>query len=349
MTSKVLVADYDFGDTAIEREIVERAGMELAAAQCKSEADIIEAASDADAVLIQYAEMSESVIEALPRLKVISRYGTGVDTVDVDAATSHGVQVTNAPNDWCADEVADHAVALLLALIRKVARYDRMTRQGIWHWNSGRPIHRISSQILGLLSFGAISQRVAQRMAGFGANICAHDPFQPDDELRRQGVIPVSFEELIERSDYLVIQAPLTYQTRGLFGEQVLRRMKPTALLVNTARGPIVQDDALYRALTEGWIAGAGLDDLEEEPAKQRAWKPNNPLFGLDNVLISPHAAYYSEESIALIRQIAASEAVRVLDGEAPRYPVNHVFENEGPRSRMNPQSKPGPESSMKV
>src|SRR5262245_6926912 len=328
MKRKVLVADYDYGDTAIEREIVERAGMELKAAQCKSEQDLIDAAGDADAVLVQYAEVRAKAIEALPKLRVISRYGTGVDTVDVDAATGHGVQVTNAPSDWCADEVADHAVALLLALIRKVEVYDRATRQGVWHWNSGRPIHRIGGRVLGVLSFGAISQRVATRMAAFGATIHAHDPFQADDKIRARGATPVGFDELLEKSDYLVVQAPLTDQTRGLFGEKELRRMKPTAFLVNTARGPIIQDQALYRALTEGWIAGAGLDDLEEEPAKRRSWKANNPLFGLSNVLISPHAAYYSEESIGLVRTIAAGEAVRVLRGDTPRYPVNRVFEN---------------------
>jgi D-3-phosphoglycerate dehydrogenase len=169
-------------------------------------------------------------------------------------------------------------------------------------------------------------------MAAFGAKIHAHDPLQSDDEIRARGAVPVSFDELLETSDYLVIQAPLTEQTLGLFGERELRCMKSTALLVNTARGPIVEDQALYRALTEGRIAGAGLDDLEEEPAKQRNWKPDNPLFELDNVLISPHAAYYSEESVALVREIAAREVVRVLRGEAPRYPVNRVFEMAGER-----------------
>jgi D-3-phosphoglycerate dehydrogenase / 2-oxoglutarate reductase len=327
MKPKILVADYDYGDTAIERKIVENAGMEFAAAQCKSEREVIDAAQDANAILTQYAEVGAKAIQALPRLEVIARYGTGVDIVDVAAATRMGVQVTNAPNDWCADEVADHATALLLALIRKVEVYNRQTRAGVWHWNSGRPIHRIRGRILGLLSFGAIARRVAERMAAFGAKIHAHDPFQSDDEIRAHRAVPVSFDELLETSDYLVIQAPLTEQTRGLFGEQELRRMKPTALLVNTARGPIVEDQALYRALTAGWIAGAGLDDLEDEPSKRRNWKPDSPLFELDNVLISPHAAYYSEESIALVREIAAGEAVRVLRGEAPHYPVNRVFE----------------------
>jgi D-3-phosphoglycerate dehydrogenase len=325
---KVLVADYDYGDVDIERKIVEDAGMELVAAQCKSEDDVIDVARDADAILNQYAQVGAHAIDELSDLKVISRYGTGVDIVDVDAATSHGVQVTNAPNDWCADEVADHAVALLMSLIRKINVYDRETRRGVWHWQSGRPIYRIRDSVLGLLSFGAIAQRVGERMAAFGAVVHAHDPFMSEDDIRAAGAVPVSFEDLLTKSDYLVIQAPLTGSTRGLFGEKELRQMKPTAFLVNTARGPIVHDRALFRALTEGWIAGAGLDDLEEEPAKISDWKPTNPLLKLDNVLISPHAAYYSEQSIRLVREIAAAEAVRVLRRQPPLYPVNRVFES---------------------
>jgi len=257
-----------------------------------------------------------------------------------------GVQVTNAPSDWCADEVADHAAALLLALIRKLDVYNRHTRAGVWHWNSGRPIHRIRGSILGLLSFGAIARRVAARMAAFGAKVHVHDPFQSDHDIRARGAVPVSFDELIETSDYLVIQAPLTEQTASLFGDKEFRRMKPTALLVNTARGPIVEDEALYRALAEGRIAGAGLDDLAEEPSKRRDWKPDNPLFKLDNVLVSPHAAYYSEESITQVREIAASEAVRVLQGQAPRHPVNQVFEMAGVRRTAGRGRPPSPPKS---
>lgn len=321
----VVVTDYDYGDVEIERSIVEGAGMELNALQCKSEQDVIEQAHDADAILNQYAEVRAHAIAALPHLKVISRYGTGVDIVDVEAATRKGVQVTDAPNDWCADEVADHAVALLLTLIRKLKIYDLATRRGDWHWNCGKPIHRIQGAVLGLLSFGSIAQKIAFRLAAFGAAIHAHDPFQSEEAIRSAGAIPVSFDELVEGSDYLVIQAPLTDATRGLFGERELRRMKPQSILINTGRGPIVQDRALHRALREGWIEGAGLDDLEEEPAKKKAWAASNPLLQLDNAVITPHAAYYSEESIGLVREIAASEAVRVLRGELPRYPVNQV------------------------
>jgi D-3-phosphoglycerate dehydrogenase len=263
------------------------------------------------------------VIAELHACRVIARYGTGVDIVDVDAATSHDILVTNVPNDWCENEVADHAMALLLAVARKITVYDRATRAGTWHWQSGAPIHRLRGSLLGLLSFGAIARAIAARAVGFGMRIAAHDPFLSNEEITAAGVEGVSFDELVTESDCLVIQAPLTPDTHHLFDETQLRRMKPTAILINTARGPIVDDRALHRALSEGWIAGAGLDDIEEEPAKVRDWRPDNPLFGLDNVVITPHAAYYSEEAIGFVRRFAAEEVVRVLTGQPPLSPVN--------------------------
>ena len=320
---KVVIADYDYGDVDIERAIIEQAGFELIAAQCKTEEEVIEVARDAAAVVAQYATISARVIAALPECRVIARYGTGVDIVDVDAATRHNVLVTNAPNDWCENEVADHAMALLLAVARKVNVYDRTTRAGTWQWQSGAPIHRLRGSVLGLLSFGAIARAIAARAGGFGMLITAHDPYLSAEEITAAGVKGVSFDELVTESDCLVIQAPLTAQTHHLFDESQLRCMKPTAILINTARGPIVDDRALYTALSEGWIAGAGLDDIEEEPAKVRDWRADNPLFGLDNVVITPHAAYYSEEAIRTVRQFAAEEVVRVLSGKAPLSPVN--------------------------
>jgi D-3-phosphoglycerate dehydrogenase / 2-oxoglutarate reductase len=158
---------------------------------------------------------------------------------------------------------------------------------------------------VGLLSFGAIAQAIARRATGFGLRVIASDPYLPEADITAGGAAPVSFDELLDQSDCLVIQAPLTKETHHLIGEPELRRMKPTGILVNTARGPIVSDQALYRALSGGWIAGAGLDDLEEEPAKQRNWKPENPLLGLRNVVITPHAAYYSKEAIHTVRDFA--------------------------------------------
>ena len=318
-----VIADYDYDDDSVEREIVEAAGFRLVAAHSKSEEEVIEVARDASAIFCQYAPISARVIEALARCHVIARYGTGVDIVDVEAATRHHVLVTNVPNDWCEGEVADHALALMLSVARKIGTYDRATRKGVWRWQTGRPIHRLQGATLGLLSFGAIAQAVARRGAGFGMRVIASDPFQDPAVIAEHGAASVSFDELVEHADYLVIQAPLTPQTRGLFGEDVLRRMKPTSMLINTARGPIVPDQALYRALSEGWIAGAGVDDIEEEPAKVADWKPTNPLFSLENIVITPHAAYYSEESIHFVRDFAAREVVRVLRGERPLSPVN--------------------------
>lgn len=321
----ILIADYDFGDVEIERAIIEGAGFRLSSAQCKSEDEVIEKGRDVDGILNQYARVGARAIDACKNLRVIARYGTGVDIVDVDAATKKGIQVTNAPNDWCAEEVADHAISLWLAAARRIVEYDRATHQGEWSWQSGQPIWRLRGRVFGVLSFGSIARLIAERARGFGVEIWTHDPFIDRAELERANVKPVSFDELLEGSDYLIIQSPLTPETHHLFNRDTLRRMKQTAILVNTARGPIVDDEALYLALSEGWIAAAALDDIEEEPAKARDWRPTNPLFRLPNAIITPHAAYYSEQSIATVRRIAAEEAVRVLSGLPPRSPVNDV------------------------
>jgi D-3-phosphoglycerate dehydrogenase len=321
----VVIADYDYGDVDLERTIIENAGFELVASQCKTEDDVITVARDAHALIAQYATVGARAIDSFTQCRVIARYGTGVDIVDVDAATRRGILVTNVPNDWCQDEVADHAVALLLAEARKLRRYDQQTRAGVWRWQSGQPIYRLRGRIMGLLSFGAIARAIAHRVSGFGITVIAHDPFVDPATIEAHGVEPVSFDHLLERSDFLVIQAPSTASTHHLFDETQLRRVKSTAILINTARGPIVNDQALYRALKEGWIAGAGLDDIAEEPAKQRDWQPTNPLFRLDNVIITPHAAYYSEESIRTVRQFAAEEVVRVLSGQLALSPVNTI------------------------
>jgi D-3-phosphoglycerate dehydrogenase len=171
----ILVADYDFGDVGIELAIIEGAGYRLVAAQCKSEDEVIEHGRDADGVLAQYAPIGARAIDAFTHCRVIARYGTGVDAVDVDAATHRGIQVTNAPNDWCADEVADHAVALWLAATRKICQYDRAMRRGEWHWQTGHPIWRLRGRVFGLLSFGAIARRIAERVRPFGVDIWAHD------------------------------------------------------------------------------------------------------------------------------------------------------------------------------
>jgi D-3-phosphoglycerate dehydrogenase len=329
-----VIADYDYGDVDVERRIIEGAGFELVPAQCKTEDEVIGVAKDADAIITQYVRVGARAIDAFTRCRVIARYGTGVDIVDVDAATRRGIQVTNAPNDWCSDEVADHAVSLWLAAARKIPQYAAATRRGEWRWQTGKPIHRLRGRVLGILSFGAIARAVAERVRAFGVEVWTHDPFVDSHEVESLGVRPVTFDDLVRGSDYLVIQAPLTSKTRGLFDEDVFRRMKRSAILINTARGPIVVDRALRRALEEHWIAGAALDDIEEEPAKRRDWEAENPLFRLDDAIITPHAAYYSEESISTVREIASNEVVRVLTGRRPASPVNFVDRAPAPAQR---------------
>jgi D-3-phosphoglycerate dehydrogenase len=259
----VVVADHDFGEVDIERGIIERAGFRLVAADCKTEDDVIAAARNADAVFAQYATVGARAIAAFTRCRVIARYGTGVDIVDVDAATRHGILVTNVPNDWCRDEVADHAMALLLAAARRISTYDRATRAGVWRWQSGEPIHRMQGRLIGLLSFGAIAQAIAVRARAFGMGVIAHDPYLAPAEITAHGATPVSFDELLDQSDYLVVQAPLTDQTRHLIGEPELRRMKSTLILVNAALSdsPVRLDaDATGQLLMArtGWSSGSG-------------------------------------------------------------------------------------------
>ncbi|MDG9687566.1 NAD(P)-dependent oxidoreductase [Streptomyces sp. DH18] len=194
----VLIADSDFGEVDVERAIIEGAGLRLLTAQCKSEDEVIEAGGAASGILTQYAPVGARAIDALPRCRVIARYGTGVDTVDVSAATGHGIQVTNAPNDWCAEEVADHAIALWLAAARKICQYDRATRHGEWHWKTGQPIRKLKGQVMGLLSFGSIARLIAKRAKVFGVEVWAYDPYLDPSEIRACEVRPASFDDLLE-------------------------------------------------------------------------------------------------------------------------------------------------------
>ncbi len=330
---KVVITDYDFGNVDVERAIIEGAGFNLVAAQCKSEDELIEVARYADAVITQYARVGEKTIDAFNNCWLIARYGIGVDIVDVEAATRRNILVTNIP-DYCVDEVADHAMAMLLCCIRKLREYNRATRSGVWQWQAAQPIHRIKGSTMGLLAFGKIARTIAERAKPFGMRLTAYDPYVSEEDYLPYGVTAVTLDKLIEKSDYLMMQVPLTEKTRGMIGEAELRRMKPTAIIINTSRGPLVDNKALYTALKEGWIGAAAIDDTEEEPAKKRDWKPDNLLFQLDNIIITPHSAYYSEESIGEARVRASEEVVRVLSGKRPLSPVNRVILADGSHSR---------------
>jgi D-3-phosphoglycerate dehydrogenase len=322
---KVVITDFDYGDNDVERSILEPVGAEITALQAKSEDDLLDHARYCDAMMNQYARVGARTIATMQRCKVIARYGVGVDIVDVEAATARGIQVTNV-RDYCTEEVADHAIALWLTLARKLPQFDRATHQGVWRWQSGRPVRRLRGQTMGIVSFGKIGRAIAERAKAFGVRIIVYDPYLPGTVVSSQGAEPVSKDELLIRSDVIIMQVPMTPETRHFLGPTEFGRMRPGVVIVNTGRGPTVDNKALYDALVAGRVAGAGLDDPEEEPAKRAAWSPrHNPLFALPNVIVTPHSAYYSEESILLAREVAASEVARVLTGKPPLNPVNVI------------------------
>jgi D-3-phosphoglycerate dehydrogenase len=314
------VSDWD--SIEIEKSIMAQAGCEVFPITFSTDADLLAAVRDADAVIPRYINIERRHIEAMPRCQIIARSGIGVDIVDVEAATQHGIWVTNVPR-YCEEEVADHSLALILACVRKIGPYHAGVRKGIWHWQTGRKILRISQSTFGMIGFGKIGQLIWSRMKAFGCRGMIFDPYVAPQLIQDAGALPVSFNEVLEGADILHIQAPLTAQTKHLIGEKELRRMKPTAVLTNAARGPIIVDQALFKALTEGWIAAAGLDDLEEEPAKNAQWKPDNPLLKLPNVIVTPHSGWYSEQSIESVKTESANDIVRVLSGLEPLHPVN--------------------------
>jgi D-3-phosphoglycerate dehydrogenase len=320
---KVVVTDYDYGNLDIERAVLGPIGARVVGLQAKSEEDLAGEAVDCDAMMNQYARIGAKTIDLMRRCRVIARYGVGIDIVDFDAATAKGILVTNV-RDYCTDEVADHAIGLWLALARKLLQYNAATHEGIWRWQSGQPIHRLRGRTMGIVSFGRIGQAIAERAKGFGVEILVHDPYIEDSVAEAKGARNVSKAEILEIADYLMMQVPMTAETRHFLGEAEFQQMKKGAIVINTGRGPTIDNRALYRALTDGRIAGAGLDDPEEEPAKLAGWDPSgNPLFSLPNVIVTPHTAYYSEESIRIARETAASEVARVLTGAVPLNPVN--------------------------
>jgi D-3-phosphoglycerate dehydrogenase / 2-oxoglutarate reductase len=315
-------------DMAPEQAILQRfpeLAVDLQSAAVNSEEDLIAVGREADALLCSTLEAcNRHVISNLARTKVIARYGVGLDNVDLDAATDHGIVVTHFPQ-YCTNEVADHAFALILALNRRIVEFDRALKNGAWvalrHETRKilrGPIPPLREQTLGIVGFGRIGQAVGRRAVPFGLTILAADPYVDAEVAHFAGVDPVSLEELLTRSDIVSIHCPLTPETRSLIGAEQLALMKPTAILVNTARGPIVDVDAAAEALAAGRLAGAGLDVVTPEPLPA-----DHPLYTLPNVILTPHAAYYSERSVEVVREQTLLEALAVLQGRRPQTVAN--------------------------
>jgi D-3-phosphoglycerate dehydrogenase len=278
---------------------------------------ILDAARAADGLLVTYAQVTGDIIHQLERCQVIARFGIGVDNVDIAAATQKGIVVTRVP-DYCIDEVSDHALGLLFALARKIPHANQQVHAGTWSVGTVTPIHRLKGRTLGLVGFGQIPRALAPKAQALGLHVIAYDPYISKETMGSMGVRQVDFEGLLQESDYVSVHAPLTPDTHHMFDRQAFRKMKPEAVLINTARGPLVDTAALAEALNAGELAGAALDVLEQEPPAT-----DSPLLGRSDVILTPHTGFYSVESLVDLQTKAAQEVARVLRGERPRNPVN--------------------------
>jgi D-3-phosphoglycerate dehydrogenase len=313
--AKVVITDYVWESLDVERMTLEDLA-DLVALKTKKPEEFLGAAKDCDALLNTYAgPITAEVMARMPKCRIIARYGIGVDTIDLEAATRAGIIVTNNPT-YCIEEVAEHTMALLLACARKVPLYDRLVRSGRWEVPPGKPVFRLSGRTLGLVGFGNIARQVAVRAAAFGMRVLFADPFVSEAQFDAPGA-KVELDALLRESDFVSLHPPLTPETRKMIGDDALSRMKASAFLINCSRGPVVDTDALVRALDAKRIAGCALDTTDPEPLPDP-----HPLRGRDNVVITPHVAWYSEQALVGLQAGAPSEVRRVLMGE---WPVNVV------------------------
>ena len=314
----VAVADSVFPNLNPATAVLSEIGAELELAADSSPESVMKLAADADAVLVTYAKINADMIRQMKKVRIISRFGIGVDNVDLDAATQKGIVVTKVP-DYCIDEVSDHAMALLLSAVRKIPMATDQVHGGTWKMPNFVPIHRLRGSVLGLVGFGRIPQLVAPKAKAFGMRVIAFDPYVPPEVFQNVGVERVELDELLTTSDYVSIHSPLTPDTKGMFNEAAFKKMKKGSYVVNTARGPVVDEAALAAAIDSGHIAGAALDVMTAEPPT------GSPLIGKRNVIITPHTSFYSEESLVELQTKASQEVANVLTGKPPRNPVNQV------------------------
>lgn len=316
----------------------EKIGVEFFTIPCQTEDEIITAARDADAVITLLQPFSRRVIEKLENCKLIFNAGTGFETIDVPVATEHGICVAY-PGEYCTEEVSEHAMALLFACARKITRLDRAVREGKWNSFEKReirgkilpPIFRIKGQTLGIIGLGRIGRATVPKAKGVGLKVIAFSPNLPADIFKELSVESVSLNTLLRESDFVCVNTTLTAETKYMMDLEHFRMMKPTAYIINTARGSLIDQEALYKALAEGIIAGAALDVVEEEPAGINAY---HPLLTLDNVIITAHSAYYSEQSSAIYKQRIYEAIAHIVNGELPEWIVNpEVIENFKSRS----------------
>ncbi|MBM23145.1 MAG: hydroxyacid dehydrogenase [Gammaproteobacteria bacterium] len=313
----VAVTDSVFASLEPTYKILAKLNADIRLAKEPTPDAILEVAREADALLVTYANITSEIINELENCRVIARCGIGVDNIDLDRATEAGIQVCYVP-DYCLDEVSDHTMSLLLSLARKITFGNQQIQNLNWKTKSIAPVWRIRDRILGLYGFGKIPQALVAKAQAFNLIVIAHDPYISNEFANNLGVELVSFESLLEQSDYISIHAPLTPETHHAFNADAFLKMKPETLLINTARGALVDEQALASALDEAQLAGAALDVLETEPPLD-----DSPLLKRDNVILTPHKAFYSEEALLELQTKAAEDVARVLSGDQPRYPIN--------------------------
>ena len=318
MSKKVLVTDFVWPSVEPERAVLAEIGAELVVAPDGSEATLVSLAKDVDGILTCFAKVTDAVVRAAERCIVIGRYGVGVDNIAVDTATELGIAVTYVP-DYCVDEVSDHVLAFLLAWNRRVVLFDNSVKTTGW---GSVPLTmrmmRLRGKKLGIIGFGRIGQAVCAKAKAFGLEVMAHDPFVSADLVAELGATSVDKPTLLSESEFVSLHAPLIPQTTNMIGKAELTMMKPEAFLINAARGPLIDEDALYEALTKGQIAGAGVDVLVDTAPPR-----DHRLLGLDNLLVTPHVAFFSQESTLELEERAAGEVVSVLEGRMPDNLVN--------------------------
>jgi D-3-phosphoglycerate dehydrogenase / 2-oxoglutarate reductase len=279
--------------------------------------DILAVAKDADAILVTYAKLTRDILTQLTKCKAIGRFGLGVDNIDLPTAKEKGIAVNYVP-DYCIREVSDHAMALLLALIRKIPLSNKLVQAGRWEMPAVVPIRRLEGTVLGLVGFGHIPRLVAPKAQAFGMKVIAHDPFIKPDVFKAAKVEGVDFDTLLKTSDYVSVHAPLLPETRGMMNAAAFAKMKKGAYIVNTGRGPLIDEPALITALDTGQIGAAGLDVVTTEPLAK-----DSPLLSRDNVILTPHTGFYSIEALEELQTKCAADVARVLNGEKAVYPIS--------------------------
>ncbi len=313
----IAITDSPFPSLDPAKSALARLDPEYRISKSAAAEDILAVARDADAILVTYAKLSGELLRQLTRCKAIGRFGLGVDNIDLPAAKECGIAVNYVP-DYCLREVSDHAMALLLALARKVTLANKLVQSGRWEVPPIVPLRRLEGQVLGLVGFGNIPRTLAPKAKAFGLKVLTYDPYVVTEALAATGVESVSFDDLLARSDFISVHAPLQPATRGLMNAKTFAKMKKGAFLINTARGPLVDEPALIAALDSGHLGGAALDVVMTEPLAK-----DSPLIGRDNVILTPHTAFYSVEALEELQTKCASDVARVLSGEKAIYPIS--------------------------